>query len=343
MTKKEKIKVGVVGAGGIAGVHAQAWTRSGLAEVVAFADPVKDRAEGLAERYGAAAFADLDQMLAAGEYDLVDVCTPETWHTPPALQALNTSTSVLTEKIMAHTLADGCAMAEAARTRTGFAGVQYNYRHMPGLALVQQTAEGGTRGTLRNLQVTCCPECFHHLLDSVLWIGGTPRAIFATAGAGAPRKQMGVAEEICYQPAQATTVIIEFESGLLATINTGVTSHRSLPFSFVAMFDDGDLVLSDIRWPKDVLGRLVWFPEGEFAVHPDTVPDKNVQALSFDPTLKEAARRVRDGEAAEIPWEQGYRLMLVSHAIVVSAGSGQWVPWAEFSKSAQTRLQEVAV
>ena len=74
------LRVGIVGAGYIASWHADAIKAAPGARLVAICDPAIDAAEALAASHGVAAFADLDQMIAAGVCDLVHILTPPNLH-----------------------------------------------------------------------------------------------------------------------------------------------------------------------------------------------------------------------------------------------------------------------
>ena len=83
-----KIKVGIVGAGGMAGYHVAGF-RKGGAEVVAVADSNVDAARKAAALFGIKRiYASLDEMLAAGDVDAVSVITPNKYHYPLAMAAL---------------------------------------------------------------------------------------------------------------------------------------------------------------------------------------------------------------------------------------------------------------
>ena len=75
-----KLKAGIVGCGGIAnGKHLPAMKKSGLYEIVAFCDIVRERAEKAKEEYGtedAKVFEDY-KVLIKEDLDVVYVTTPK--------------------------------------------------------------------------------------------------------------------------------------------------------------------------------------------------------------------------------------------------------------------------
>ena len=70
-----KLKVGLVGMGGIGNVHAAAYMKDELAELVAVCDVRKERVDAATEKYGVRGYESLEQMLANEDLDIVDVTT----------------------------------------------------------------------------------------------------------------------------------------------------------------------------------------------------------------------------------------------------------------------------
>jgi len=113
----KKLKVGIIGAGGISTVHFNGYTKSRLAEVYALADV---NAETLAKRGqeynvpAARCFADYRKLLAMKEIDAVSVCSPNALHCRQTLDAFAAGKHVLCEKPMAMTPAEAQRMVDAA-------------------------------------------------------------------------------------------------------------------------------------------------------------------------------------------------------------------------------------
>jgi len=109
-----KIRIGVVGAGGMTAYHIPGFRKAG-AEVVALADPNAAAAKACAAKYGIArTFASADEMLASVELDAVSVITPNRFHAPLVLAALKVGKHVFCEKPPALNAAETLAMAKAA-------------------------------------------------------------------------------------------------------------------------------------------------------------------------------------------------------------------------------------
>ena len=115
-----KLKIGVIGCGGIAnGKHLPALSRqSDRVELVAFCDIIVERAEQAAKTYGvegAKVYADYHDLLEDKSIDVVHVCTPNRSHCEISVAALEAGKHVMCEKPMAKTVADARKMLDAAK------------------------------------------------------------------------------------------------------------------------------------------------------------------------------------------------------------------------------------
>jgi UDP-N-acetyl-2-amino-2-deoxyglucuronate dehydrogenase len=112
----------VIGCGDVSTVHLEAIDAIDDVELVAVVDPDPDARRAAAARWGVPAYADTTALLAAVRPGVAHVCTPHDQHLPVALELLGAGVHVLTEKPLAHTLADAerfVAAAEASSARTG--------------------------------------------------------------------------------------------------------------------------------------------------------------------------------------------------------------------------------
>jgi predicted dehydrogenase len=109
------VRIGLIGAGGIAEYTARDIQSHPDARVVAIADPSLERANALAERHaGAVALSDPAQLLARDDIDAVYVAVPNRLHAGLATRALEHGKHVLLEKPFAMNLAEAEATVAAA-------------------------------------------------------------------------------------------------------------------------------------------------------------------------------------------------------------------------------------
>ena len=97
------LKIGVIGLGGIAGIHISAYRKIEGAKVVAVADSMgkSARSYSLIENSDVRLYTDAIEMLNREELDVVDICAPTHLHEALSIKALELGFNVICEKPMA--------------------------------------------------------------------------------------------------------------------------------------------------------------------------------------------------------------------------------------------------
>jgi predicted dehydrogenase len=150
-----KIKVAVFGCGAIAERrHIPEYAANENVELVAFADPIVERAEKMAETYGGKAYSSYEELLASEEVDAVSVCTPNYLHASMAIAAANAGKHVLVEKPMAVTTEEGEQMIEAAKKNGVYLMVGHNQRLMPPHVKAKEILDSGKLGKVLNFRTS---------------------------------------------------------------------------------------------------------------------------------------------------------------------------------------------
>lgn len=110
------VRVAVIGTGGIAGAHLDAYSKVVEAEVVAVCDIIPEKAENAAKRWNVPKwFTDYRKVLQLPEVEAVDICTPHAIHASIAFAALKAGKHVLVEKPMTSNLKDAVKIVKAAK------------------------------------------------------------------------------------------------------------------------------------------------------------------------------------------------------------------------------------
>jgi len=142
-----KIKVAVVGCGSISKHrHIPEYAMNPNVELVAFVDPIIERAEHYAQLHGGKAYSNYVDMLKAEKVDAVSVCTPNYLHAEISIAAANAGAHVLVEKPMATSAAESEAMIKAAKKNGVFLMVGHNQRLMPPHVKAKEILETGKLG-----------------------------------------------------------------------------------------------------------------------------------------------------------------------------------------------------
>jgi predicted dehydrogenase len=100
----KKLKVAVIGVGGIARTHMPGWAASDHAEVIAGADVSANALDAWGKQFGVSRlYNDPKEVFADKDIDIVDLCVPNMMHAPLAIAALKAGKHVLCEKPLAPT------------------------------------------------------------------------------------------------------------------------------------------------------------------------------------------------------------------------------------------------
>ena len=115
----KKLKIGIIGCGGIANnKHMPALkSQSDLCEIVAFCDIIEERAVKAAKEFGtpdAKVYTDYNEMYKDPEIDVVHVLTPNVAHCPATVAAFEAGKHVMCEKPMAATVMGQWATLEVS-------------------------------------------------------------------------------------------------------------------------------------------------------------------------------------------------------------------------------------
>ncbi|MCA5892253.1 Gfo/Idh/MocA family oxidoreductase [Isoptericola sp. NEAU-Y5] len=246
------MKVTILGAGAIAGAHAEAIraleAHGGPAgvELTHVVDVDAARAQEVAARFGVPHHGtDLQEVLDGGEADVVHVCTPPSVHLGAAVAALGAGAHVVVEKPAVLSLAEVDALA-AAQRRAVDAGLPgrftqiVQHRFGAGIGRLRGLLDDGTLG--RPLVAQCETSWFRppayfdvpwrgrfdtegggttmghgiHQFDLLVAVLGPWEEVRAMAGRLARRTDT---EDV-------STALVRFANGTLATITNSAVSPR---------------------------------------------------------------------------------------------------------------------
>lgn len=152
-----RIRVGIVGCGNIAArAHLPLWQEVEGAEVVAIADPSPEPLERLRVQAGLAAgdaHRDAAELVARGDVDVVDVCTPQAYRRDVLVAAADAGKHILCEKPLTTTPADAEAAVLAAERAGVVFGLVHNYLATPEAVAARAAIDRGEIGTVRSVIV----------------------------------------------------------------------------------------------------------------------------------------------------------------------------------------------
>ena len=235
----QKIRIGIIGAGYIGGVHAAVLARDERVQLAKVYDIAPERARQLAGTSGASVAVSSEALIES--VDAVYITTPNTKHTELAVAASVAGKHVFCEKPMATTLADARRVMESARTSRAVFQVGHNRRFAPVYAMLRGFLEESAphsahvkmnRGELINPAWVADPEITGgflyettiHMFDMMRFLFGEVVELTAT----------GSCHE--YPEVDDFSVILKFESGVHATLCSSADASWLFPFERVEVF-----------------------------------------------------------------------------------------------------------
>ena len=152
--EKKKLRVGIIGAGGIAGTHADNYKKMEDVEVVAASDVMEASLKKFSEKYGVTkTFSDWKSMLSEVKLDAVSVCTPNGLHMAATVDALNAGCNVLVEKPLAMNAVEGQKMLDAAKKNKKLLVIGFQYRYDVRSRILRKAVEDGFFGKIMFVKV----------------------------------------------------------------------------------------------------------------------------------------------------------------------------------------------
>ena len=143
----KKLRVAMIGVGGISNVHINTFKKYPDVEVVAAVDIKPERLEWARSTHGITnLYKDWKEMLKAVKPDAVDVCTPNALHAPAVIDAAKAGCHVITEKPMAMAPKECQAMIDACKKAGKKLVVGFQYRYHPYSQFLSKARDEGEFG-----------------------------------------------------------------------------------------------------------------------------------------------------------------------------------------------------
>jgi myo-inositol 2-dehydrogenase/D-chiro-inositol 1-dehydrogenase len=236
----EQLKIGIIGAGYIGGVHASVLARDERVRVAAVYDVDAARAEQLARSSGASVARGAAELMESVE--AVYITTPNTKHTELAIAAASTGKHVFCEKPMATTIEAARAVLAAVESSRSVFQVGHNRRFAPVYVLLKRLLMEGNaphsahakmnRGELINPQWVANPQLTGGFLyETTIHMFDMLRFLF---GEVAQLNAFGSTHE--YAEVDDFSVLLKFATGLHATLCSSADASWLFPFERVEVF-----------------------------------------------------------------------------------------------------------
>ena len=230
----DRVRLGLVGTGWFGGVLAESAKATGVADVVACYARSEEARTSFAEKHGCLAVGDVDQMLGDPSIEGVLLATPHTTHADLAVRAADAGKHVFVEKPLALTVAETRRAAEAADRAGVVLQAGHNRRRQPANRRIKAMIDAGELGTVLHLEGMHTAAGGHkpdlppwrrnpvecpfggmtalgvHTVDTFHYFVGPAKRVTAFSTRLRGFNDLD----------EATTVLLEYEAGPLASIGT---------------------------------------------------------------------------------------------------------------------------
>jgi len=340
-----KVKVGIIGVGGIAtGAHIPGYKAVKEAELYAVADINFERAKEVAKQLDipeSRAFKDYNEMLKLDELDAVSVCTPNNFHSPASVAALNAGKHVLCEKPMAGNGKDALAMWEASIKSGKILQIGVNSRFGSQAQTLKRLIEDGELGEIYFARCVAMRQrgipawgvfirkdmnaggalydIGVHILDRTVWLMGAPIPVSASA-------------MTCTKFGKREDVVNPWGKWDVSKFDVD-----DFAAGFVKFKDGAGLIL-ETAWAsniKDVGRSYILGTEGGCHVDGNVIYKQKHDLLaevSYDiPKTREGTHTIEirkfieailEGKPSPVPPEEVYRVQLIMDAMYESSETG---------------------
>jgi predicted dehydrogenase len=341
-------KVGVIGVGGIAKTHFPGWKESPHTEVVALADINPKILQTVGEREGIdLLYGKAEDLLKNKDIDIVDICTPNMYHTPLTVAALRAGKHVLCEKPLAPTPADIKKMI-TARDKSGKMLMTAQHFRFDGKSkALRAEIDRGTLGEIYHARSWMLRRCLvpvtgsfvlkkHsgggpcidigvHILDLTLWMLGNPKPVTVTGVTqDILRRQKGAFGAWGDVPKQwdveeFAAAFVRFESGATLVLEVAWLLHHDTDGEDMQMWLYGDKGGS--HWPSNE----IYSSNNATKQHYNTTLQREEGGEAHANECIAFAEALANGKPSPVPAEQSLDVITILDGLYRSAAKGREV------------------
>ena len=146
---RDKVRVGVVGVGGMGAGHCNCCKEVAEVALSAVCDIDEARAREMGQKFGVPHFTKHRDLIKSGLVDAVTIATPHYFHPPIAIDAFKAGLHVLSEKPIAVQVSQAQRMIDAARKSGKAFAVMFQQRTTPEIRAARKLVEDGVLGEIK--------------------------------------------------------------------------------------------------------------------------------------------------------------------------------------------------
>jgi predicted dehydrogenase len=150
----ERIRIGLIGAGGRGTYVTQLFKETGQCDIAGLCDVYTPNLERARAQLNpdARSFLDYKDLLAEKDIQAVVIGSPDHWHVPMTIDALEAGKDVYVEKPLTHNIDEGRRLAAFVKGRHELVQVGYQQRNTPTFEQVKELVDSGKLGDITLVQ-----------------------------------------------------------------------------------------------------------------------------------------------------------------------------------------------
>lgn len=352
----KKLRIGIVGIGGMGSVHLSSHVSNPQVEIVALCDLIVERCQRAIDacELNAKAYTDFKEMIDNETLDAVDICTPNDFHSIIAVYALEHGLHVFSEKPDAMNTEEVLKMYDAYKKSGKILMVMRNNRYYSNSEYLKKYVEDGNAGEIY------CGRCGWirrrgipgkggwfttkaksgggplidlgvHMIDLSIWLMGNPKPVavsgsifskFANNEADSDSEHSAFGDKVedgVFDVEDLAMGFIKFDNGACLQIEFSWASNIKAETRFVELRG----TKSGLRWNDD--GTAEIYTEDNEGHLVDEVPDLPPMGNGHDKALRHFVDIVLNGAEKDFIPEQGVNMIKILSAIYESARTGKEV------------------
>ncbi len=344
------LKIGMIGAGGIAGTHIIYLKKIEGVEVNALCDISEKAAKATAEKYQIPnVFSNYKDLLKLKDLDAVSVCTPNYFHAEPTIAALKAGKHVIVEKPMAMNAKEAQAMVQAADEAKKVLVIGFQIRYSPKAQIIKRAIDDGKIGKVlyarcQALRRRGIPNWgvfgqkkLHgggpmidigiHIMEVTHYLMGKPQPIAASGACYTylGDKKSDVLSALPNWDYKTYTVedlavgMVRFKNGATLVVESSFAAHIEKDvFNFTIMGEKGGARLDPLTVFTDTSGTM-------FNMTPAYIDGGNDSDITWNAKMGDWIDCIRTGKKPTAPGEDGLATQKMLDAIYRSAELGKEV------------------
>ncbi|RLE90067.1 MAG: gfo/Idh/MocA family oxidoreductase [Thermoprotei archaeon] len=315
------LRIGFIGCGGIAGVHASYLSTMREVDLVAFCDIIRERAESMANKYGGSPYTDYHEMLKREKLDAVFICLPPFAHRDEVMISAEMGVHIYIEKPIALDIKLAREMVRAVEKAGVKSQVGYQLRFGAGVERAKELIDKGEIGSIglvvgkywcrfirrdwwldRSKSGGQIVEQATHVYDLLRWLCGDVLRVYCEMDRIFYREEPGMTIE------DVSATVLRFKSGAIGTVTATIGAVPK--FGWVKWCIIGSNAMLDSEDPNNL--KVYWSSKTPLTIEEYKEVDRDPMLLA----VRDFIEAILEDRPTRTPIKEGAKSLELTLAAV---------------------------